>query len=171
MRILLVVWLLVVLGACGGKRTVGASGASKETSKEAAKAEAEEAGVESQGRKEVLTLEFSDVEDREGVQLVTIGMTDETGAADTLKVGVYQGPCRRLDIGAAPGAAVAGELLAAECSKGGAGTVLRFVLRSGQLILLEARFDSPEDERAYEQRGEFPLPSGATIEAAPMEAE
>ena len=90
-------------------------------------------------------------------------MVDETGSARRLKVADYPGHCERQPVGD-----MAGELMAARCqTEGGAGTDLRFVLRQGVLNVLEASFDGPDDERAFEQRHSFPMPSGAAIEVEP----
>jgi len=161
-RIVSALFFSLVAVACGGKRTVGGESPAPTTSagdEEPAIAEG------APGRKETLSLEFTAVDDREGVEEVSVVMVDETGSSRRTPVDVFSGTCARVAIGD-----MAGELLAARCTTGaGAGVELRFVLRRGELIVLSAPFAGPDDERSYEQRYNFPLPSGAAIEAAPID--
>ena len=170
MRALTLVFIASLVLACGGKRTVGGKGAKKPTANQTS----DEAppGDPAMARKERLDLEFTSLEERDGFQLITLIMVDETGSSSRSKVGEYPGECKRTTLDASPSSGAAGELMAATCvESSGQGRDLRFVVRHGQLVVLEARWDSKDAERSYEQRASIPLPSGATIEAEPMTQE
>jgi len=131
-RIVIALVLSIVALGCAGKRTVGGTSSAPErqtTTEEPAVAEG------APGRKETLSLEFTEVEDREGVQQVSVVMVDETGSSRRTPVNVYPGTCARIEVGD-----MSGELLAARCTgTDGAGFDLRFVQRRGDLIVSHGR--------------------------------
>ena len=163
--------LLLVCFGCGGKRTVGAKGSKTPTTKADPDSDPQP-GDPSIGRSERLDLEFSTTDERDGFTQVSLILTNETGSSQRRKLSEYPGECKRIALNGSPGSGVAGELLAAQCTQAsGGGRDLRFVVRQGLLVTLESRWDNPEAERSYEQRGSMALPTGATIEAEPMEGE
>jgi hypothetical protein len=168
----MLVLLLGIAFACGGKRTVGGKGGAKEPAKEAESGDDSPPGDPAMVREERLDLEFTVLEERDGYHQVTLIMIDETGSSSRTKVDEYPGECKRIALDASPGSGLSGEIMAAMCvEQSGQGRDLRFVVRQGQLVLLEARWDRKDAERSYEQRASFPLPSGAKIEAEPVVSE
>lgn len=91
-------------------------------------------------------------------QRVTVSLTDETGAAESIEVGEFVGGCAPSQVDAPENA-----ITALRCWYAGAGTVLQVFRQGGELVIVRAEIDEGGEEPSFEEYKRLPVAVGAVV--------